>query len=577
MINYFRQLLDFGKSRLAGNVILVFVTATLEGVGLLLLIPLLGLVGITGAQQTPAWLKSTATIIQQTGITPGLPLALFAFCTLVCLQAWLVRKRDLNTNLLKLEFVDSLRKELFLSLSRSQWTFLTGIHSSNTTNVLTSDIQRVGLGTHFLMRLLTIMVMMLAYLYVALRLSPTLTLVALGAGLTLWLLLRSENHKAAQSGQQLSNSNRNVHKHLLEHLGSMRLIKAHGHSQAQINTFNHFIDNQKETQVQFQRSYSQVQMLYKMLGALSLAALTYLSIEILALPTAELLVLIVLFSRLLPMLSQLQGGYQHLLHMLPAFDAWQQLINDCRQNRECIEEGTSPVRLTNEITLNHIRFNYPRSKFVLDIEHLPIRAKRITAITGESGSGKSTLVDLLLGLHLPQQGVIRIDDTSLDASNLDNWRKHIAYVPQDTLLFDASIADNLAWGNPKCSEDDIWQVLELVAMKDRVTNLPDQLHTRMGEKGAMFSGGERQRLSLARALLRKPDLLILDEATSSLDSDNEQIILDTLHRLKGSLTTILITHRSESLKLADSVVVLENGRMIHHKQNMQAPRKYSRQ
>jgi ATP-binding cassette subfamily C protein len=188
---------------------------------------------------------------------------------------------------------------------------------------------------------------------------------------------------------------------------------------------------------------------------------------------------------------------------------------------------------------------------------LPVRST--TAIVGPSGAGKSTLADILAGLLQATGGRIEIDGRELNDRRA--WRQSVAYVPQDTFLFNASVRENLLWATPAADETAIWNALELAAAAEFIRALPLGLDTLLGERGIRLSGGERQRLAIARALLRKPALLILDEATSALDRDNEARIQSALANLHGHLTMVVIAHRLATVRNADRIVVMQGGRV----------------
>lgn len=206
-------------------------------------------------------------------------------------------------------------------------------------------------------------------------------------------------------------------------------------------------------------------------------------------------------------------------------------------------------------------YDSTRANYAVEEANFFLPAGTTTAFVGVSGSGKSTLVDLLMGLITPKRGYILIDGEPL-LENLRPWRNSIGYVPQDAFLFNASIRENLLWACPDASEEGMWEALRLAAVYSFVISLPDGLDTVVGDRGVRLSGGERQRIVLARALLRKPSVLILDEATSSLDSENEKRIQQAIESLQGKLTIVIIAHRISTIRNADRILVLEQGRVV---------------
>jgi ATP-binding cassette subfamily C protein len=167
-----------------------------------------------------------------------------------------------------------------------------------------------------------------------------------------------------------------------------------------------------------------------------------------------------------------------------------------------------------------------------------------------------------MGLVAPTDGTIFIDGRPLAGELVYNWRSSIGYVPQETFLFHDTIRGNLQLVRPNAEEGELWEALRHAAADTFVAAFPDGLDTVVGDRGVRLSGGERQRIALARALLRKPTVLILDEATSSLDTENERRILDAIEGLHGELTMVVIAHRLSTIRRADSIVVLEQGRIV---------------
>jgi subfamily B ATP-binding cassette protein MsbA len=229
-----------------------------------------------------------------------------------------------------------------------------------------------------------------------------------------------------------------------------------------------------------------------------------------------------------------------------------------------IDEGTVVAdRVSGEIEFRGVRFSYEDDHLqVLDGVSCKVPAGRSLAIVGQSGSGKSTLVSLLPRFYDVDDGVILLDGVPLADYDLLNLRSNISLVSQDVVLFNDTIANNLAYGQlMQSSQADILQAAEAAHVMDFVRDMPDGLDTVVGDRGILLSGGQRQRIAIGRALLKNAPILILDEATSSLDSQSERRIQEALDALMQDRTTLVIAHRLSTVENADQIIVLDRGRI----------------
>ena len=216
------------------------------------------------------------------------------------------------------------------------------------------------------------------------------------------------------------------------------------------------------------------------------------------------------------------------------------------------------------VAFENVHFAYPTrpDQPALNDISFEVRAGETVAIVGASGSGKSTLFALLLRFYDPVQGFIKIDDTSIREVDLELLRGQISYVSQNPDVFDDSVAENIRFGSPDVSKEDIVEAAKAAQAHEFIEKLPSSYETRLGEKGTTLSGGQRQRIAIARAFLRKAPILLLDEATSALDSESEEQIQIALERVKKDRTTLVIAHRLSTVQNADKILVLEEGRLV---------------
>jgi len=299
------------------------------------------------------------------------------------------------------------------------------------------------------------------------------------------------------------------------------------------------------------------------LGSLALlSGLVLVAVDVLRFEASALLLLLFLFARVVPRLATLQ----HNLHFLASFMPSVQTVGDlearCEANAEPAFDFTRSLRLRDTLAFESVQFRYSENgPAILSNFDLRIDAGTTVALVGSSGAGKTTAADLMMGLLIPQSGRILVDGVPVTRELMGPWRQSVSYVAQDTFLFHDSIRANLRWAVPDATDEAMQTALSLAAA-DFVWALPDGLDTIVGDRGVRFSGGERQRIALARALLRQPSLLILDEATSALDGENETRILEAIRRLHGALSIVIITHRLAAVAGADVIHVLEAGSLV---------------
>ncbi len=230
-----------------------------------------------------------------------------------------------------------------------------------------------------------------------------------------------------------------------------------------------------------------------------------------------------------------------------------------------IVEIATPITLKavrGEIRLNDVTFDYNSNGFRIDKLSLTINAKEKIGLVGPSGSGKTTIINLVMRFFDPRSGTVSLDEVNLKELSIASLRSHIALVEQDPLIFRMTVHDNIAFGHPDASEEQVVVAAKAANIHGFVMSLPDGYQTEIGERGVTISGGERQRLCLARAILMNPAVLILDEATSALDSNSEQLIQESLRTILADKTAIIIAHRLATIQHVDRIITLDKGRII---------------
>ncbi len=250
----------------------------------------------------------------------------------------------------------------------------------------------------------------------------------------------------------------------------------------------------------------------------------------------------------------MNSSFPHLVRMIDFQD-------EVMSNKEVYGAGT-PFSFKESIEFQGVSFSYEnREKRILSNFSLKVKRGEMIGIIGESGAGKTTTVDLLLRLLEPQEGKILVDGADIRDIDIKDWRKNIGYVPQDIFVVNDTIGNNIRFYNEKISDEDIINAAEKAQIYDFIQNQPNQLEAEVGDRGGLLSGGEKQRLVLARHLARNPQILIMDEATSALDNRSEILIQNSIENLKGKMTILIIAHRLSTLLNCDRIIFLEGGKI----------------
>lgn len=276
------------------------------------------------------------------------------------------------------------------------------------------------------------------------------------------------------------------------------------------------------------------------------------------LPLSETLALFYALSRVIPLISRITHGKSGLDNFFPSYE---QVLNLRQQAKELKQpSGTKKFTgFTKEIVVENLSFTFPNHEHILNNINMVIPKGRMVAVVGVSGVGKSTLVDMIMRFHDPISGKIFIDEVNLKDYDVVSYRQRIGYVPQDTILFNISIRDNLIWANEFANDREINSACQKANAEEFIVRLPKGYDTLVGDRGVRLSGGQAQRIALARAILRKPEILILDEATSNLDSYSECLIQQATENIAKETTVIVVAHRLSTIKNADFIYVLKDG------------------
>ena len=570
-LRFTRSFIDYARSRLLSTFALVICASLLEGVGILFLLPVLQLLLNDDALQSSLF-ASTLSALGLNTPAQMICAVLAAFFCIMIVRAVTVAARDVRLTSLSLGFVDHCRTRLFSSLADTSWLKVLTTHRADIEHVLTMDVSRIAQGTTLILQAASRLVLLITQLTIALVLSPLMTVAVLapifaGAGL-LWPIIG----RARGSGDRLSKAGLEVMTLLNSFLSGLKLAKTHGTEDRYVSAFDENLSLMRGQMIAFVRQQTTISQTFQCLTAMVAAAAIYIGLIVLEQPLATVAIILIIMVRLTGPLRGTLSALQSFANMLPAFENYQRIIRQAapEHNKGSQAIVDVPANLHAESRLNpaairlqNVSFRYgPFGDDILKNISLEVSSGELVAIVGASGAGKTTLVDLLCGLLAPTQGQVCVDGAPLNEEFRKAWRHQLSYVPQDPFLFDQSIRKNLLWAEAPRDDAALWEALRLAGADEFVRRLEHGLDTRVGERGAQMSGGERQRICLARALVRQPRLLILDEATNALDAHLEREIMETVGDMRGVATIIVVTHRPSALTTVDKVIRLAGGRQV---------------
>jgi ATP-binding cassette subfamily C protein len=563
--DFVQEFYTFSKKRLFWLTTGLFASSALEGFSLLLVIPFLYAAGVSGS---PSALQGgTAIPLATSKEGHTLLIILFVYLLIIIGQEFLKRYTSITITAIKAGFSRHLSDRFYEAFARSKWQVIIAQRRSDIANALTNELKTIDVGTQVLMQTGSMLPSALIQLVISFIISPPVTLCALTMGLFFYVCMKPMNKKLGNLADTLNSVLKDSLSDINEHLGGIKEIKGYGAEQVHLQRFARKTKETEERFVQFVSMFSTSNFIYNSTTFLALTAFIYIAVSFFHIDIARLLVLFMIFMRIWPLMASFQTGMQFFILLVPAWKSFSARMHELSSAREEYSSSseTQPFELKKEIEVNNLTFSYGNNgRATLEKVSMLIPAHSFTALTGLSGSGKSTFIDLMLGLLEPGSGEIIIDGEKLRPDMIPAWRATIGFVPQDTFLFNGSVRENLLWARPDASDNDIWQALKLSAAEEFIRELPEGLETGCGDRGTRFSGGQRQRIALARALLRKPSLLILDEATSSLDNENEKKIQDAIRGLRGRMTILIVAHRLSTIEDADQIIVLDEG-MVREK------------
>ncbi|MBD1821720.1 ABC transporter ATP-binding protein [Cyanobacteria bacterium FACHB-DQ100] len=544
-------------------VVLGILSSLSEGLGISLFIPLFQSLQQPDSQGTSnSFLRFLTQILGD--VSPNQRFFLIALFIFGCI---LIKSCLTYGNAILFSWLDSrighqLRSKIHQQLMRVSYSFIESSESGRFMNTLGTETWQTSQALKVFVNLIIDTCTVLVFVGFLLLISWQLTLIVSAAIGLISLSIQTITRRVKPYSYEAVEANKRLAGRMWESLGGMRVIRSFG--------------RESYEQARFDAASGQVRDMFFKLAVLSgivpplselLSATLVLFILVVAVNQAQatlptLLTFVFILYRLQPKVKQIDSACVSLLSLTSSIAEVSTLLD--RSDKPYLQSGALPFPgLQQSIAFRNVGFRYPaQPKPAVEDISIWIPPGKTTALVGPSGAGKSTLLHLLCRFCDPSEGEIYVNGTPLRKFNLNAWRDRLAIVSQDVFMFSTTIRENIAYGRLDATDDEIIAAAQLANAHDFILQLPYGYETEMGDRGMRLSGGQRQRIALARAIVRDPDILILDEATNALDSISEDLIQQALATLSQNRTVIVIAHRLSTIEQADQIIVMDHGRVV---------------
>jgi ABC-type multidrug transport system fused ATPase/permease subunit len=458
-----------------------------------------------------------------------------------------------------------LRRKVYHHLQRLSLSYYDHHKIGNILSTITDDINNVQ--TFFSSSLLSIVIdvtTIVGMFAVMLYLDWKFTLIAMAVTPFLLVFVQRFTRLVKKSTKQVREKQSEIVSTVEESLGAIRVIQAFAQGDVEEEKLARTSLASVDAALQARKIKALLSPVMDVVSALGTALVLFYGASLVLageMTAGSLVIFLMYLGKMFKPMQDLAKMTNSASKAAVGMDRIQEILDADAQLEEAPGARPAPP-LKGDIAVEHVAFGYDPGRLVLEDVHFEIPAGKMGAIVGPTGEGKSTLVNLIPRLYDPVKGAVKIDGRELRSLTLKSLRDQISYVQQETVLFNESIWQNIAYGKPDATRDEIVRAAELANADEFIRKLPQGYDTVVGERGSSLSGGQRQRIGIARAIIRNSPVLILDEATSGLDAESEALIVQALDRLMKGKTSLVIAHRLGTIKQADRILVLKGGRIV---------------
>ena len=543
-------------------IFLGFISVVFEGIGVNAIIPLLAFAtrSDTGSP-TDLITRQIRHAVETLGIPFSIKFLLIFIVTLFVFRAITLYWSTVLKMRISSIYEARTREYLFDSFTRADWPFLLEQKLGHLETVLLTNVRY---GSSVLEQVCTaaiVVVNLFVYILVAFNISALITVLTLLLGAISLVFFRPLFGGSRKTSREIEGLNKEIAHFLNENLLGMKTVKTMSVGPAVVGIGRTYFERMRQAVLRISTLKAKGDVLMQPIGVLFISILFAVYYKSTAFQIGAFAAIIYLIQRIFVYFQQLQSGWRGIQEYVPYLQAQVELTDLIQTHRER-NSGVEPFVFNHVLKFDDVSFSYPGGGSQIRGVSFEIQKGQTVGLIGPSGAGKTTLVDLVLRLFEPTGGSISLDGKDANSVKLAAWREKIGYVSQDVFLINNTISENIKFYHPEITDEDVETAAKKANIFEFIQTLPNAFETVIGERGIFLSVGQRQRIIIARVLARKPELLVLDEATSSLDNESEAQIQNVIRDLKGRMTVLIIAHRLSTIMDADSIIALEAGRVI---------------
>ncbi len=544
-----------------GLICLGTVVAFLEGIGLSFIYPIIEIAESDDPTQASGpVMEAFVGIYEFFGVPFSLGYLIIGVAAVMTVRYSLSFVMSWLSAVLALRYEKHLRTLTFNGALDAEIGYYDDEGSDNILNAIITETRYSGKTIKKFVIMSETLFLVLMYVAVMLYISPIMTSFAIILLGSITFVLRFVVEPAVTIGSEVATANENVQQTVQAGTQGIRDVKLFGLRNEVFSQFSTWIEQYKSSEIKIARNDAAIRNFFEMSAAITIFVLIYIGFTFTSLSLGELGIFLIAMFQLAPKISSLNSQVYKVESYISHLVRTHEFLDKIQRRKE--SSGDRTVSTVSKIEYDNVEFSYTNEETVLHGISFSVERDEFIAFVGQSGAGKSTIVSLLVRMYDPDDGEIRADGIDISNYDIEQWRERIAIVRQDPYIFNDTLKNNVTIGNRDATQRDIERVCKIAKVNEFLNELPNGYDSELGDEGVRLSGGQQQRVSLARALLKDADFLVLDEATSNLDSNLEKEVQAAIESMDRDYGIIAIAHRLSTVKNADRIYTVDDGMII---------------